>query len=353
MRSGAGPAIANDVRTVAIVCPSWVGDAVMATPVYRAIKAHRPNSRIVGVGRTNLAKLLDGAPGLDAFEPIEMGGLLGPFKTGRTIKRLEADAVLLLPNSFRSGLTARLSGAKARIGYHRDGRGKLLTHAFPVEKSDQPVSAVSYYLELAAAALGVDVETLDPIMRLSVTDDERSAAEKLLEDAGGGRLIVLNPGANKSEKRWPAGRFAAVGRALRDELGCAIAVTGAPAERTLVAHVVDGVGDGAINLAERGVDLGALKAVLANADVLITNDTGPRHIAAAVGTPVVGLFGPTDHRWTILPGVRERRLLAEPFLPEELVADHRPKMCAIDRIPAEDVIASAKALMDEAGPPPP
>jgi ADP-heptose:LPS heptosyltransferase len=123
-------------------------------------------------------------------------------------------------------------------------------------------------------------------------------------------------------------------------------VTGSPAERALVHGVADGIGQGAINLVERGMDLGALKAVLARADLLITNDTGPRHIAAAVGTPVVGLFGPTDHRWTILPGVVERRLLAEPFLPEELAADDRPTMCAIERIPVEDVVAAAKAVLD-------
>ena len=345
----AEPAIPENARTVVVVCPSWVGDAVMATPVYRAVKAHRPAARVAGVGRANLATLLEGAPGLDEFRTIDMGGVVGPLRAGRAIRRIGADAVLLLPNSFRSGLTARLSGTRVRIGYDRDGRGRLLSHAIPVEEVNRPVSAVESYLKLAGAALGVEASELDPSLLLHVTDEERAAADRLLEGAGW-PLVVLNPGANRETKRWPAERFAAAATALRDELGATIAVTGAPGEHGRVREVIEGVGgdrdDAPIDLINRGVDLGSLKAVLARADLLITNDTGPRHIAAAVGTPVAGLFGPTDHRWTTLPGVRERCLLAEPFLPEELVADDRPKMCAIDRIPAADVVAAAIALLN-------
>ncbi|MHC5114978.1 MAG: glycosyltransferase family 9 protein, partial [Planctomycetota bacterium] len=83
------------------------------------------------------------------------------------------------------------------------------------------------------------------------------------------------------------------------------------------------------------------------AALLVTNDTGPRHLAAALGTPVVTLFGPTDHRWTTLADIRERRLLAEPFLPAELVADRHPKVCTIDRIEVEDVLAAAAGMLNE------
>ena len=93
--------------------------------------------------------------------------------------------------------------------------------------------------------------------------------------------------------------------------------------------------------------LSSLKAVIQRAAVLITNDTGPRHIAAALGTPVVTLFGPTDHRWTTLCGVRERILLAEPFLPEELVADRHPKSCAIEKISVQDVVAAVDGLLKD------
>ena len=95
------------------------------------------------------------------------------------------------------------------------------------------------------------------------------------------------------------------------------------------------------------LDLGVLKAVIAEAALMVTNDTGPRHIAAALGTPAVVLFGPTDHRWTTLPGSRitERLLLAEPFLPEALTADRHGDSCAIDRISAGDVTEAAAQLL--------
>jgi heptosyltransferase-2 len=102
-----------------------------------------------------------------------------------------------------------------------------------------------------------------------------------------------------------------------------------------------------VDLAQRGVTLGALKAVMQRAQLLVTNDTGPRHIAAAFGTPSVVFFGPTDRRWTVLPGVRERHLVAEPFLLEECIADDHPEACTVDRIALGDALFAADALLSE------
>ena len=91
--------------------------------------------------------------------------------------------------------------------------------------------------------------------------------------------------------------------------------------------------------------------VIRRAALLITNAPGPRHIAAALGTPVVSLFGPTDHRWTTINCPHERMVLADPFLPEALIADQHPKRCAIDRIAVADVLAAARQLLDAAAAP--
>ena len=99
------------------------------------------------------------------------------------------------------------------------------------------------------------------------------------------------------------------------------------------------------NLVHRGLTLGGLKAVIADASVVITNDTGPRHIAAALGTPVVTLFGPTDPRWTLIDFAHEKRLVADPFLPEELIADRQTRRCAITRITVADVLAATGQLL--------
>jgi ADP-heptose:LPS heptosyltransferase len=201
---------------------------------------------------------------------------------------------------------------------------------------------VEYYAALAEFALGVG--PIDRRIELATTPEERAAADELLQDVGQ-PFVVLNPGANRADKRWPADRFAAVADRLAASHRLHIVVSGSPGEGDVLRAVVGYAKVPIIDLAQRGVNVGSLKAVIERAAVVITNDTGPRHIAAALGTPVVTLCGPTDHRWTTLHGVRERIILAEPFLPEELVADRHPRACAIDRISVADVVAAAESFL--------
>jgi heptosyltransferase-2 len=336
------PPLPSDLESLLIVCPSWVGDSVMATPILRAARLLLPETRLIVAARRGLDGLLRGAPWLDELITLDMGGLLGPLHAAAAIRRRRPQAALLLPNSFRSALAVRLSGTPIRIGYDRDGRGVLLTHRLAVQRSQAPTPAIEYYARLGAYALGE--ESLEKNMELFVSAEETAEADRLLADVHG-PFIVLNPGASKPAKRWPAARFARVADALHESHGLRAVVSGGPGEKDILDAVVGAADSPVIDLARRGVNLASLKAVIKRSSLLITNDTGPRHIAAALGTPVVSLFGPTDHRWTALAGVSERILLAEPFLPDELTADRHPKLCAIDRIAVSDVIAAAKALL--------
>jgi heptosyltransferase-2 len=333
-------------RTIAVILPSWVGDTVMATPVLRALRTHRPDARLVGIVRPRLDEVLRGTPWLDELIACNFKGVAGPWRIARVIKQSGADAVLLLPNSFRSALAARLSGAPIRIGYSRDLRGLLLTHKIQPPRQ-RPIPAVDYYAALAEFALGVS--SIDRRIELHCTADEETAAEYMLRDVAR-PYIVLNPGANRSAKRWSAKNFAHVADSLASPHRVSILITGSPGEADVLSAVTSAAKTPIINLAQRGMTLGSLKAVLKHAALLITNDTGPRHIAAALGTPVIALFGPTDHRWTTLPpSVREHLLLAEPFLPEELVADDHPKICSIEKIPVDDVLQAARSILATSG----
>ena len=340
------PPIPPDVRRLAIVGPSWVGDTVMATPVFRAARQVLPRARLVAMVRRGLNDVLAGNPWLDEVIVCDMKGALGVLRLASAIRTCRADAVLLLPNSFRSALAARLSGAPIRAGYDRDARGWLLTHRHRARKTNSPVAMVEYYADLARWALRVD--HVDPTLELAATNDDRAAAQIILADVAP-PFIVLNPGANRPDKRWPAERFAAVADVLARSHGLAAVASGSSTEMNVLDAVVRAAKSPIMNLAKRGITLGTLKAVIEQAKLLITNDTGPRHLAVALGTPVVTLFGPTDHRWTT-PGAlncpRERLMLAEPFLPEQLVADRHSKACAIDRIPVSDVISAARALLN-------
>lgn len=348
------PPLAPDLRRVAVVCPSWVGDTVMSTPVLRALRQHRPESRITAIVRPGLDQLLHGCPFVDVLIVCDSKGLFGPQRLAKAIKQSDAQAVLLLPNSFRSALGARIAGTPIRVGYDRDGRHAILTHGLAPSKSDQPVPMVDYYVALASFSLGLDAspDSIDRRIELATTADEEAAADALLQDVNG-PFIALNPGANRADKRWPAQRFAA----LADRLTASpqpprIVITGAPSELDLLDEIERHAKHPLINLAKRGITLGSLKAVLRRAALLVTNDTGPRHIALALGTPTITIFGPTDHRWTTLhwgerrSADREQILLAEPFLPEELVADKLPKACAIEKIAVEDVVTAVHAMLD-------
>lgn len=333
------PPLPDDAASIAVILPSWVGDAVMATPVYRALRRARPNARLIGLMRPGLDQLLAGNPWFDVMHASHPKGWTGFRASVRALRREAPEAILLLPNSFRSALIARLGRARHRLGYARDGRGWLLTRGLPRPTTRGPVSTVDYYAELAEWML--DGETIDRRPELFTTPAEHAHADELLRGVQR-PFVVLNPGGNKPEKRWPAERFAALGRALRADMNVDIVVNGSPGERDLIARLAREAGDRAVDLVERGVTLGGLKAVLQRAALLITNDTGPRHLAAALGTPLVSLFGPTDHRWTTLPFAREHLVRADPFLPEECAADDHPRACAIERIATGDVLHAAK-----------
>ena len=330
----------HDIKQLVILFPSWVGDTVMATPVLKAVRARLPQAKIIAAGRPGLDLLLAGSPWIDEVVCTQTKGVVGPLRMIQTLRKFRPDAALVLPNSFRAALIARGCGAVVRIGYDQDARGRLLTHPLaPPRDQSEPVSTLHYYLALGRFGLGVD--QIDPQMELVVTEAEHNAAKPLLAGVDG-PFVVVNPGANKPLKRWPADRFAAGAEVLSRRHKIAVLVSGSPGEANVVRAVVEAANVEVLDLVQRGITLGSLKAVLQRARLLITNDTGPRHIAAAVGTPVVALFGPTDHRWTDIGCSRQRIIVAEPFLPRELVADKHPKRCAIEKISVGDVVSACE-----------
>jgi heptosyltransferase-2 len=335
-------------RKLLVVLPSWVGDAVMATPTLHALRGELPQARIHLMGRPGLQAVLEGLPLFDEFHVHDMRGWLGPFTGSGRFRTMRFDAVLLLPNSPRSALFALATGAPLRLGWGRDGRSWLLSHALPAPRDGRPRSAVDSYADLAAWALQRPVT--DRAVRLSCSPDQAEAGRRLLEGLPR-PVVLLNPGANRPDKRWPAERFAALARELVVATRGSVAVTGGPSEVELVQAVVTGAGEACVNLIDRGVSLGSLKGAIAAADLLVTNDTGPRHLAAGLGTRCVSLFGPTDPRWTVLHEpvgpTREIQLLAEPFLPEGVVADRVARFCGMDRIAVADVVHACRALLGQ------
>ncbi|HYF14215.1 MAG TPA: glycosyltransferase family 9 protein [Phycisphaerales bacterium] len=344
-----------------LVLPNWVGDVVMATPALRRVRRALPGSLIGALCRPGIDQLLSGTSFIDQFHPERASGVMGPKRSAAGVRHARYDTALLFTNSFSSALAVRMAGIPRRIGYDRDGRGLLLTQRLAPPKAGAlalaPVPACTYYWRLAEALVGASAPIPDPLacplpagerMELGLSDADKAAGESLLARAGlarGEPYAVLNPGASKEWKRWPAERFAELGRHLASAHGMRVVVNGSPAEADIVAHVVAGCPD-AVGLAAHGVTLGSLKAVIAGARLLVTNDTGPRHIAAAMNTPVVTLMGPTDWRWSVIPApAGERVVLADPDLPPDRIANDNAERCAMTRIDVPRVVAATEGVL--------
>ena len=364
-----------------VVLPSWLGDAAMATPTLRLLRDALPGSFLAGLARQGVADLLAGTPLLDEILIERVSGVMGPRRAAGKVRPLRFDAALLLTNSFSTALATRIAGVPRRVGYDRDGRGVLLTDRLRApewpgstarNRRWAPVSAVAYYYAAGRALLGDPAPAFEVMevplaiqppgapIELPLGDSARAAGRAVLASAGvatGEAFCVLNPGANDPAKRWPAERFAALAEHLADACGLRVLINTGPGEEGVARAAADAcAGCGPTILAEHGQTLASLKAILARARLLVTNDTGPRHLAAAFGTPTVALFGPTDPRWTTLPErapdadpPREIRLAAGSLgpdpLPTDQLADEHPERCRIDRIGQGEVLTAVDRLL--------
>ncbi|MEO1584901.1 MAG: lipopolysaccharide heptosyltransferase II [Planctomycetota bacterium] len=362
-----------------VVAPSWVGDVVMATPALRRLRDQLPGATIAVLPKPGVAAVLDGLDSFDQLITSHPGGMMGHKHTASKLRQHRFDTALLLTNSFSTALTARMAGIPRRIGYDRDGRGLLLTHRLRAPKRGGDwaiVPAVDYYWHAASAVLGVPcgevAGDLQPAnergdhrlpagahLELGVSDADRAKADELLRAAGieDDRFVILNPGGNNPAKRWPAERFAELAHRLQRDHGMRVLINGSPAEAELAAEIAAmadgdaGQSLGPVSLPAIGGTLGGLKALVGRAALLVTNDTGPRHFAAALGTPVVTLFGPTDHRWTTIPTRPtgpEAVLVADPDLPAGESANDHPERCRVDRITLERVVRAAEEVLGAA-----
>ncbi|HWA99061.1 MAG TPA: lipopolysaccharide heptosyltransferase II [Pirellulales bacterium] len=290
---------------LAVFLPNWIGDVVMATPTLRALRHRFPQARILGVMRPYVADVLAGTRWLDDavfFDHRSENAYRRMPSVARQLRAERIDTAVLLTNSWRTGLLARWGGARERVGYARGGRGWLLSTKLRPPRQGRrylPSPVLDYYLELAYA-LGCPAES--PRMELAVLGDDRRAAASAWSRLGldGARsVIALNSGgAFGAAKLWPTEYFAELARELAGR-GHAVLVLCGPSERAIAAEIVRSAGDRRVaSLADEPMSIGLTKACLERTRLLVTTDSGPRHLAAALGVPSVSLFGPTHIAWS-------------------------------------------------------
>jgi heptosyltransferase-2 len=290
-----------------VILPNWVGDVVMATPMLRALRRHwGPTARITGVMRPLMAELLAGTPWLDdtIFYDRRSKDPGRRFRgVARQLRAARPDVAVIVANSVSSAALAWLGGARRRIGFSRPERWLLLTDRLPPKRQGwrlAPTSAAEHAMDLAVRA-GAAREPLR-LELASTAADEALADETLARLFPGsdstGPLIVFNDGgAFGPAKAWGAEKFTALARYLRARVPQArMLVHCGPGDRDDARRIAAAVDDPAVrSLAdEPRLPFGLSKAVLKRAAAVVTSDSGPRHIAAAFGTPTVVLHGPMD-----------------------------------------------------------
>ncbi|MBI3863916.1 MAG: lipopolysaccharide heptosyltransferase II [Planctomycetia bacterium] len=297
---------------IAIFCPSWVGDMVMATPALRAVRRQFPQAEIVAVVRPYVAGVLDGLDLVDhrlVHDPRPRVLWRGPnaqatagLPFGLRLRREKIDAALLLTNTFRSAFWALFSGAQRRVGFNLRGRGWMLTDPVAARPLNVPHPVIDNYLQLAGR-LGCSRLTRTTELATNPDDERRIrefwARQRVGEHASQG-VVCLNPGgAFGAAKHWPTQSFAELAVRIVRDLHKRVLVLCGPAEREAARQIVAlSRHPAVVSLAEEELSLGLTKAAIRQADLLVSTDSGPRHFAAPFGVPVVTLFGPTHTAWS-------------------------------------------------------
>ena len=276
---------------------NWIGDAVMTLPALKSLRKACAKSKVSLLVKPSVAAIFENNLSIDEIILYEerFQGAFGKILLSHRLGKKHFSSALLFQNAFDAALITFLAGIPHRMGYNRDGRGFLLTKAIPFNDDDRKMHHIEYYLNLLRA-LKITAENTQPWIHLSL--EERLAAR----DAFSGLerpILGINPGAAYgSAKRWLPDRFAEVACwFIRDTGGSVVLFGGRDDEET--AHEIarratmQGAEPSMMNKTGR-TSLRELIGQISECDVFLSNDSGPMHVAYAVGTPLVALFGSTD-----------------------------------------------------------
>lgn len=324
---------------------NWIGDAVMTTPAIRRLRDAFPDAEIVVVANPLVAELFLYHPCCDRViifdKKQQHAGLKGFVRFCSRLRRERFELGVLLQNAVEAAVMAVLAFIPHRAGYRTDGRGPLLNMGVPTRDSKHGLHHVDYYLSMLDD-LGLTGETYQP--QLYVRPDEQQWAANLMP---GGPWLAINPGAAYgAAKRWIPERFAAVGDALAQEYGFKIVLTGGPAEAEIGADIVTAMKQQPLDLIGQ-TSVRQMMAVLERCALMVTNDSGPMHVGAALGVPIVAVFGPTDHT-TTSPRTDKCRIVrheveCSPCMLRQCPIDHR----CMEGVTAERVIVAARELVEK------
>jgi predicted lipopolysaccharide heptosyltransferase III len=279
-------------QNILVIKLRYLGDVLLATPTLHALKEAYPAARLTVLVNRWTEEILVGNRDVDDIMPLDRGSIVEQLRFALTVRRRRFDMVVDLTDGDRAAFLTRMSGASVRIGFNAEQRwtGRCYTTVVHGE-------AAAHRIERDLAALSpLNITVTDRIPRLWLTSEDEARAQELLAKFAvhaDQPIVVIQPGARYWFKAWPSERFAELADRLTDQFGCQVLVGGSQQEHDLTQRVVNQAKSRPISIAGP-VTIRTLAALLKRAALFVGNDTGAMHIATAVGTPVVGLFGPSN-----------------------------------------------------------
>ena len=337
-------------RRILIRAANWVGDAIMTTPVIRAVRRNFPDARVSVLAKPWVIPVYASNPHVDEVMVYDNAGRhkmgLGTLRLAKDIRNRRFDLAILMQNAFEAALLVFLAGVPLRVGYNTDARTLLLNPAIALDPALKKTHLIDYYLGiLKGAGLATDGRGMD----LFISRADQDGADALLSGIGqnpSDRVIGVNPGATGgTAKRWFPDRYAALCRRLADRYGSPVLIFGGPGDQALGEQIAAMAPGCCVNLAGT-TTLGQAFALINRCDLFVTNDSGLMHAAAALNIPQVAVIGSTDPAATSpdspVSTMVRISVPCAPCLKDECPTDH----ACMDRITVEMVFDTCRRIMD-------
>jgi predicted lipopolysaccharide heptosyltransferase III len=283
------------MRNVLIIKLRYIGDVLLATPTVRAIKAARPDVRLTMMVNRGTEDVLSGNPDLDEVIVLDKGSLKEQSRLVAGLRRRRFDLVIDLTDGDRSAFLSWASGAPVRIGFNDEDRWRGHYYTQVIQSEPGVRHRIDRDLE-ALKPLSIQASSKDP--QLWLTPEEENSADRLLDQLGvhgSQSMVILHPGARYWFKAWPLERYTELADRLTSQYGCQVLIGGSAQDIELAEQIRQMAKSSPINAAGR-TTIKQFAAIAKKSALFVGSDSGAMHIASAVGTPVVALFGPSNPR---------------------------------------------------------
>ncbi len=341
---------------ILIRAANWVGDAIMTTPVIRAVRKNYPQAHVTVLAKPWVIPVYENNPFVDEIMVYDNQGRhkfgLGTLRLASDIRQKGFDLAVLMQNAFEAAFLAFMAGIPERLGYNTDFRNLLLNPGIAINPDLKKKHLIDYYVGILK---GAGLETDGRAMDLFVDQSDRDKAHDMLKEEGladGRPLIGINPGATGgTAKRWFPERYAELAARLADFFNTRVIIFGGPADHGLGEEIREVSGRACSNMAGK-TSLSQAFALIGRLDLFVTNDSGLMHAAAALDTPQVALVGSTDHIATA-PSSRNAVMVRKevgcnPCLKDECPTDHR----CMDQLSVDMVMAACRKILNKKEGPP-